>query len=610
MRGTEWSGSLLATFDQLVHSSVAGDPVNRQRQAWFIAARLLAGAIVFALFPAYVAFFGPPSLTVVAVIGLLALSILNAVYLSRTGNADIAYTIAGLLLSVIVLILAIQTGGGGSPMVAMLLLVPVEAVLSGKRRIVTVNAVIALLALFTIMVLSELGLFPHSADAAMPGIGLIWGGLLLYAFGTGLLLLRHGAQVESHARDHTELYRLLAENMSDVISTHRPDGAAYYVSPAITRLLGANADAATGERWLDLIHPNDRGHFLDVVNATRRTDDVLAADIRMRRARNRTVAYGESGPSVRMVRGDEDPDYVWVAIRCRNHRGSIVGEDGRSGKERVIVITCDATEEKRAEATMKRAREEAEKASEAKTRFLANMSHELRTPLNAVIGFSEVLEQQVFGKLGSERNLEYARLIHESGTHLLQVVNDILDMSKIETGRFALFAEPFSVECLVETCCAIVEPIARRSGVGLKTRIDGTLPELVADKRACKQMLLNLLSNAIKFSPDGGKVMVNCTLKGKTVVISVEDKGIGIAECDLPLLGQPFFQVDSTYSREHEGTGLGLSVVRGLVELHGGRMMIESAFGEGTKVSLFLPVNCEMASSGKAGAEPPLALSA
>jgi cell cycle sensor histidine kinase DivJ len=218
------------------------------------------------------------------------------------------------------------------------------------------------------------------------------------------------------------------------------------------------------------------------------------------------------------------------------------------------------------------------------------MSHELRTPLNAVIGFSEILNRELYGSLGEARYRDYARLIHESGEHLLNVVNGILDMSKIEAGKFNIVKEPFDVAPLVKSCCDLMRHTAEQRSLSLIMDVAPRIPELPADKRACKQMLLNLISNAIKFTDPGGWVRVSARQIGDNVEFSVADNGIGIAETDLPKLGNPFVQANNSYDRNHDGAGIGLSVVKGLARLHGGRLEIVSALGQGTTAIVILPL--------------------
>jgi cell cycle sensor histidine kinase DivJ len=277
-----------------------------------------------------------------------------------------------------------------------------------------------------------------------------------------------------------------------------------------------------------------------------------------------------------------------VEMRCRPMPPAEHGAPERAG---IVAITRDISDRKAQEAELLRTRDEAESASRAKTQFLANMSHELRTPLNAVIGFSEILNRELFGTLGEARYRDYARLIHESGEHLLNVVNDILDMSKIEAGKFKIVKEPFDVAPLVKSCCDIMRHTAEQRSLSLIVDIAPGIPELPADKRACKQMLLNVISNAIKFTDAGGWVRVSAKVAGGNVELSVADNGIGIAEADLPKLGNPFVQANNSYDRSYDGAGLGLSVVKGLARLHGGKLELTSKLGSGTTACIALPLD-------------------
>ncbi len=221
------------------------------------------------------------------------------------------------------------------------------------------------------------------------------------------------------------------------------------------------------------------------------------------------------------------------------------------------------------------------------------MSHELRTPLNAIIGFSDMLVNEEQMRLDAARRKEYAQLINDSGSHLLSVVNGILDMSKMETGDFEITPEPFAPAPVISNCCDILALKARSAGIDLIVRNAAGLPDVVADKRAFKQIMLNLLSNAIKFSNRGGQITVVSRVEGARLMVSVEDNGIGIASTDLPRIGDPFFQARSAYDRRHDGTGLGLSIVKGLLDLHGGELKVSSELGKGTSISIYLPLDCE-----------------
>ncbi|HEV7367581.1 PAS-domain containing protein [Arenibaculum sp.] len=236
------------------------------------------------------------------------------------------------------------------------------------------------------------------------------------------------------------------------------------------------------------------------------------------------------------------------------------------------------------------ARDSAEEASRSKSRFLAMMSHELRTPLNAVIGFSEVIERQALGPVGVPRYVEYARDMRNSGRHLLDLINDILDMSKIEAGKYELHCERVDPREIIRHCTRMVRLRAEEAEIQFTKIVDENLPAIEADPRALKQILLNLLSNAIKFTRRGGSVTVAATAAAGRLEIRVEDTGIGIPADSLARIGRPFEQVDNEYTRAHAGTGLGLALTRSLVEMHGGTLAIESEPGSGTRVSVVLPV--------------------
>jgi signal transduction histidine kinase len=230
-----------------------------------------------------------------------------------------------------------------------------------------------------------------------------------------------------------------------------------------------------------------------------------------------------------------------------------------------------------------------EVANKHKSDFLANMSHELRTPLNAIIGFSEVMIEQMFGEL-NEKQLDYQKDIHESGKHLLSLINDILDLSKIEAGRMELELSRFDLPTAVSNAVTLIRERAQRHGIALGVEVDPRLGDFEADERKVKQILLNLLSNAVKFTPDGGRVDVTAKLDTDKVAIAVKDTGVGIAPADQASLFEEFKQFGNDRSRKAEGTGLGLALTRRLVELHGGQILVDSAVGQGSTFRVLLPV--------------------
>jgi two-component system cell cycle sensor histidine kinase PleC len=234
-------------------------------------------------------------------------------------------------------------------------------------------------------------------------------------------------------------------------------------------------------------------------------------------------------------------------------------------------------------------KDRAEEANRTKSEFLANISHELRTPLNAVIGFSEIMQSGMFGPLGSSKYLEYCQDIHDSGTYLLGVINDVLDMSRIEAGRMKLDLEDLVLDGLVDESTRVVRTQAEAQQIEVVSDVGRNL-RMRGDRRALKQIMLNLLSNAVKFTPAGGRITVRARATARAVTFSVADTGIGIPREALRKLGRPFEQVENQFTKSHRGSGLGLAITTSLVALHGGAMRIRSREGHGTIVSVRLAI--------------------
>ncbi|HSY57241.1 MAG TPA: ATP-binding protein [Bradyrhizobium sp.] len=307
-------------------------------------------------------------------------------------------------------------------------------------------------------------------------------------------------------------------------------------------------------------------------------------------------------------RRTKDGGYVSVGTditRIKEHEQKLVDNDLRlratvidlkrsqSELERQAIELADLAEKYSREKTR------AEEANQTKSKFLANMSHELRTPLNAIIGFSEIMESGMFGTLGSEKYQEYCHDILTSGHYLLEVINDILDMSKIEAGRMKLDMEELDLSKTLAESLRVVSGRAEDKNLDLDAEIEGPI-SIVADRRATKQIIVNLLSNAVKFTPDGGKVIVRSRMGEDSIVLLIADTGIGIAPQSLRRLGRPFEQVESQLTKTYHGSGLGLAIARSLANLHGGSMRLRSKLGSGTVVRVSLPRNAASQSTAAA----------
>lgn len=290
----------------------------------------------------------------------------------------------------------------------------------------------------------------------------------------------------------------------------------------------------------------------------------------------------------RILRPEGEVRYIRCEGRCaRDSSGEVTALYG---------IMQDMTERVAQEIALRDAKDAAERAYNAKSQFLANMSHELRTPLNAIIGFSEMMQRQLLGPIGTEKYLEYIAGIRESGEHLLDLITDILDMSKIEAGKYELDLEEVPVAKTIGLALHMMEGRGLESGVKICALKDVAQDlHIIADRRAVMQIMLNLLSNAVKFSRQGGEVQVTCQAREDDIVLKVIDHGIGIPPNKLATITRPFEQVSASYTREHEGSGLGLAITKELVEMHGGSMSIDSVLGHGTSVTIRLPFDASKA---------------
>lgn len=559
-------------IDGLVHPSAQNDVLAAARHRAFIAPRLLGGLIALAAFPIYLMIRGLPTPLEFCVFAWFVTPILTAYFLSRTGRYEGAHILSSLSLTALVVLVATETGGLSSFAAIWLVVVPLEAALSASRRVVAIASAFALAAAGTLLALQVTDLLPASEISAQAGAALSAFGIVCAAlYAIGLAFRAQSLSRMSFGLLHAEedRYRFLAHNTFDAITRHDHRGGVLFVSPAAESLFGTPVNDLLGRGLLDRVHVGDRPAYLTALADAATLGEVQTVEFR--------------------VRGDRaDAGFVWVEMRCRP-----LDQSPHGMHREVVAVMRDVSARKEQEAALAAARHESERANAAKTRFLATMSHELRTPLNVIIGFSEMLTNEVTMRLDAERRHDYAKLINDSGHHLLSVVNGILDMSKMETGDFEITPEPFAPSPVIANCCDMLALRASEAKVELLMQLDHGLPDVVADKRALKQIMLNLLSNAIKFTDQGGRVVVAARAEAGSLKIAVEDNGIGIGAADLPLLGDPFFQAGSAYDRRHDGTGLGLSIVKGLVALHGGQFEVKSELGTGTRMIVQLPLDCE-----------------
>ncbi|WP_020180475.1 PAS domain-containing sensor histidine kinase [Methylopila sp. M107] len=552
---------------QRVHPLAAHDPALALRHRDVILTHLAVGALPFAGLPALLAFGAAPSGLGIAAFAWATAPIVVALGLSQTGALDRALAGLSFAFIVMVAVAAALTGGLASPALALFLLPVVEAGLTGSRPALKSSVAAILAAIGGLVWLTATGL---PAVAFEPAFAIVCGvASSTYAVALALRAVAASAAVERAGQPSDERFELFAGSVGDLVTRHAGNGAATFVSPAAFDLIGAWPRELMGEGLFQRVHIADRPAFLQALACAGDGQDTKVVELRLRR----DDASGR-------------PSFVWVemaARRVRAHEADAVSTQASP----VVAMFRDVGARKANEEVLVAAREEAERASLAKTRFLAHMSHELRTPLNAIIGFSEALSDDALMRPTPERRAEYAALIRGSGEHLLEIVNSILDTARIESGAFAVATERCALRPIVETCVSLVALKAQAGGVRLTVDEAPGTPEVDADPRAMTQIALNLVANAVKFTPRGGQVTVSLGSLRGGVSLSVRDTGCGIAPENIARLGEAFFRAEDGVVRE--GTGLGLSVVRGLVALHGGELEVDSALGRGTTVTVLLP---------------------
>jgi len=448
------------------------------------------------------------------------------------------------------------TGGTAGPLAAWCLAPAAAATAFRSRETLALGAAAALAAAAVSTLDTVLLPLPTAGAAVAPWLSLLALATVTLGFAAGLVGYQGSVQRDNRRRERADQVLELLEGQPLLLAALDRSG----------RVLTA-AGAAIGEYGPRQLEGRSLGHL------------VAESELPALAAALHTAARDGHASLFAAPPGDTDG---WLEISLR---ATLSG--------RLIAAVRDARDQFARERRLEAERVTAEQQNAGKSRFLANMSHELRTPLNAIMGFSDIMRQRLFGPMG-DRYAEYAELIHESGTHLLELINDVLDMSKIEAERFELSIETFDARDAVSAVLRLMRGQADRAGVHLR----GVLPIAPlyadADRRAVKQIALNLISNALKFTPRNGSVTVTVQGSTDTLELVVADTGVGIAQDDLDRLGRPFEQAGDAEQRA-AGSGLGLSLVRAFARLHGGDMTVESAMGEGTTVTVRLPVLTEPA---------------
>jgi len=555
-RYVDVSDAMAAGCERLVHSCVA-DAKARRMQRRFIgvamAAPFLIGGAAVTLSVARLG----ADMALGSILVACGVCWLAALAVSASGRLAMPGRLALVAASLALAGLIALAGGPASPVALLVLALPVEAAwVSGSRRVVLAAALAGAAAL----------LLQFVPAAWLPGAAVpaAWHWLIPLAWGLTLVsrLVGFGAVSGAEAEHRTQL-----EDVVDaVVLRLSRTGEVVEASAGAQTVLHLSPDLLTGTGLFDRIHIADRVPYLTALADLRDGADLRRLELRLRMPRSADDAPGDRYQPFALDVMRAGTSDVFLAL-LRDNGDVVALRDGLAAAE-----------------------EAAAAADVAKGRFLAAVSHELRTPLNAIIGFSDMLLYEMFGPFNDARQKEYVGLVRDSGQHLLDVVTSILDVSRIEAGVYRVQPEPFRFADAVEMCQSMMRLQAEAKDIVLETRLAADTGEVNADRRAVQQILINLVSNAVKFTPSGGRVSIGARRVGSRLHFHVSDTGIGIAEKDLASLGKPFMQIQNDYTRRFEGTGLGLSLVKGLVALHEGTMSIESAPGEGTEVSISLPL--------------------
>lgn len=554
-----------------VHRDIC-DEAERVRQSTLMMHLMVVAALSVIVLPVALVSHFSLQILVPSVLIISAVALFLVGYLAQTGRWMQTGAIALFCSAAGIAALVFTTGGLTSPFLFWATILPVEAVLLGRNRKALLVGMLALMASFVLAAIA-LVIWPQPASPLAGeqayGSAVSIGGLVLYGvIVTGGLL---NGQVETgHPKgDDDSGIRSMLNRLPGLVTFHDSKSVVCAVHGSDAKQLMNYVGDFSGSGFAEHIHVSDRIDYLQAIDQLRTGEQTRSLIVRMRS---------------QISAASEDQFRHWsiqlVALRDREQR--FTG---------FIAQSRDITAEIELRRSYARKVGEAEAANEAKTRFLAAVSHELRTPLNAILGFSDILTSGICGNALDEQQSEYVGLIRQSGQHLLAVINSMLDLSKIDAGRYELNLEPFDIREAIHNCEAMLSQQARDNKIVLTTRVAKGHVQLTACRRAVQQVLINLMANAIKFTDENGVVTVDAIDHDGFTRISVSDTGIGMNSDDLQKIGSPFVQLQADNARQYEGTGLGLSLVKGLVDLHEGQFAVESSPGVGTTVTVDLPLS-------------------
>lgn len=566
---------IAAVFRQVVSTWVhrdIRDESERTRQSTLMMHLMAVAALSVIVLP--VALFSYFSLLklVPAILVVSAVALFLVGYLAQTGRWAQTAIIALFCAAAGIAALVFTTGELTSPFLFWAMFLPIEAAILGRNRKALAVGLLALMSSFALTaILSVIWSQPSSPLAGNQAYGFAAAiaGVILYGVIMSPGLLKGQAKTDRPEGSDDDSVRSMLNWLPGLVTFHDSNSVVCAIHGSDAKQLMNYVGDFSGGGFAEHIHVSDRIEFLQAIDQLRTGEPTHSLIVRMR---------SELKPA------SEDQFRHWsiqlVALHDREQR--FTG---------FIAQSRDITAEIELRRSYVRKVGEAEAANEAKTRFLAAVSHELRTPLNAILGFSDILTSGICGNALDEQQSEYVGLIRQSGQHLLAVINSMLDLSKIDAGRYELNLEPFDIREAIHNCEAMLGQQARENKIVLTTRVAKGHVQLTACRRAVQQILINLMANAIKFTGENGVVTVDAIDHDGFTRISVSDTGIGMSCDDLQKIGSPFVQLQADNARQYEGTGLGLSLVKGLVDLHDGHFAVESSPGVGTTVTIDLPLS-------------------